>query len=172
MIKKEIIFTVLEKLNTLTDDSNISEELVSSMIDTKRAMLLKQQYATKSWHLPVEVKQELCMSLELVEKVEGYSCAGKILATTVPVPRSIKIRGRSEQGPWRRPFPFLPENKSQPGDQWHSPHHLHPVPRRYSRQYRFEFFGKPLRLRCRFLLYCNEIFAAKSSRRNRIPLLK
>jgi len=97
MTKREIIYTVFEKLNILTDDTNVSEDLVSSLIDTKRAMLLKQQYATNGWYLPREVKQELCVPLELIDKVDGYSCAGKILASTVTIPRSIRIKGK--EGP-------------------------------------------------------------------------
>tara|TARA_R110000868_G_scaffold33860_3_gene122637 strand:- start:851 stop:1552 length:702 start_codon:yes stop_codon:yes gene_type:complete len=97
MIKREIIYTVFEKLNILSDDSHITEELVSSLIDTKRAMLLKQQYAKSAWHMPIEVKQELCMDLELVNAVDGYSCAGKILSTKVKLPSSIKIKGK--EGP-------------------------------------------------------------------------
>ena len=65
------------ELNILSDDSNISEELISSLLDTKRAMLLKQQYAKNSWHMPIEIKQELCMDLELVDKVDGFSLCRK-----------------------------------------------------------------------------------------------
>ena len=97
MTKNEIIYTVFEKLNIQSDDANVSSELVSSLIDTKRAMLLKQQYAKNSWHMPIEIKQELCMDLELVKKVDGYGCAGKILATSVSLPKSIKIKGK--EGP-------------------------------------------------------------------------
>lgn len=97
MTKREIIYTVYEKLNILSDDTHISEELVSSLIDTKRAMLLKQQYAKNSWHMPIEIKQELCLDIGLVDKVSGYSCAGKILATSIALPNSIKIKGK--EGP-------------------------------------------------------------------------
>ena len=97
MTKREIIYTVFEKLNILSDDTKVTEELVSSLIDTKRAMLLKQQYAKNSWHMPIEIKQELCMDLSLVDSVSGYSCAGKILSTSVALPRSIKIKGK--EGP-------------------------------------------------------------------------
>jgi hypothetical protein len=97
MNKRELIYTVFEKLNILSDDSNITEELVSSLIDTKRAMLLKQQYAKSAWHMPIEIKQELCMDLTLTNKVDGYSCAGKMLTTSVSLPRSIKIKGK--EGP-------------------------------------------------------------------------
>ena len=97
MTKRELIFTVLEKLNIHSDDSRLSEELISSLLDTKRAMLLKQQYAKNAWHMPIEIKQELCMDLELIDKVDGYSCAGKILSTKEALPKSIKIKGK--EGP-------------------------------------------------------------------------
>ena len=71
--------------------------MVSSLLDTKRALLLKQQYSAKPWHLPREVKQELCMTLKLVDSVNGYKCAGKMLQTHHALPSSIKIKGK--EGP-------------------------------------------------------------------------
>ena len=97
MTKNEIIYTIFEKLRISSDDSDYSEELISSLIDSKRAMLLKQQYAKNAWHMPIEIKQELCMNLELVDKVEGYCTAGKIMSTTLSLPKSIKIKGK--EGP-------------------------------------------------------------------------
>tara|TARA_R100000541_G_scaffold50758_1_gene58066 strand:+ start:11010 stop:11678 length:669 start_codon:yes stop_codon:yes gene_type:complete len=97
MTKREIIYAVFEKLNIHSDDTRLSEELVSSLIDTKRAMLLKQQYAKSSWHMPIEIKQEICVDISLVDRVDGYSCAGKILSTNIALPRSIKIKGK--EGP-------------------------------------------------------------------------
>ena len=97
MTKREIIYTVFEKLHVYSDDSKLSEELVSSLIDTKRALLLKQQYAKSSWHMPMEIKQEIEMSVSLVDKVSGYASAGKILATSSILPNSIKIKGK--EGP-------------------------------------------------------------------------
>lgn len=96
MKKIEIIYQVLEKLNIHSDDTRITEELVSNLIDLKRGMLLKQQYSRNPWHMPTMVKQELCLNLNLVDKVNGYSCAGKILATDV-LPWSVKIKGK--EGP-------------------------------------------------------------------------
>jgi len=97
MEKRELIYTIFEKLNINSDDTHVTEELVGSLIDTKRAMLLKQQYAKNAWHMPIEIKQELCLDLELVNSVSGYSCAGKILSTKLELPRSIKIKGK--EGP-------------------------------------------------------------------------
>jgi hypothetical protein len=97
MTKKEIIYSIFEKLNINSDDSDITGEFVSSLIDTKRAMLLKQQYAKNAWQIPIELKQELCLDLEIVNKISGYSCAGKILSTSIPLPKSIKVKGK--EGP-------------------------------------------------------------------------
>ena len=93
MTKREIIYTVLEKLSVNSDDAKISEELVSSMIDTKRALLLKQRFSKASWNIPIEVRQEICMPIGLVDVIAGYSGGGKILKTTEAIPSSIKIKG-------------------------------------------------------------------------------
>lgn len=97
MTKREIIYLVLEKVNVYSDDTDMSQELISTMIDTKRAMLLKQQFSKNPWHLPVEVKQELCLSLEVTDAIDGISCFGKILRTKVKLPGTIKIKGK--EGP-------------------------------------------------------------------------
>ena len=81
MTKREIIYQVFEKVTVHTGDSKISEEFVSSLIDTKRAFLIKQQYSSKSWNMPREVKQELTIDVVLSDRVGGYSSAGKVLTT-------------------------------------------------------------------------------------------
>lgn len=98
MTKNELIYTVFEKLKIQSDDTSLSQELVSSLLDSKRAMLLKQQYSAKSWNVPREIKQELCMGMSLVDKVNGYSCAGKILRSGQVMPKTIKIKGK--EGPF------------------------------------------------------------------------
>lgn len=97
MNKKTIIYTVLEKLKIHTADSKITPELISSMIDTKRAMLIKSRFSKAAWNIPLEIKQEICMPIELVDTVENFSLAGKTIRTSEALPRSIKIRG--QEGP-------------------------------------------------------------------------
>ena len=97
MTKREIIYQVFEKLNIISDDSHITEEFVSSLIDTKRSLLIEQRYSKKPWGMPVHIRQELCLDLQTVNKVHGYSCAGKILGTSIPLPESIMLRGK--EGP-------------------------------------------------------------------------
>ncbi len=94
MDKRTIIYTVLEKLKIYSGDSKITPELISSMIDTKRAMLLKSRFSRNSWNIPIEIKQEICMSLEHVDTISGFSLAGKTIKTSESIPKSIKIRGK------------------------------------------------------------------------------
>ena len=97
MTKRALIYTVFEKLRINSDDNKVTEELISSLIDSKRAMLLKQQYAKNAWHMPIEIKQEICLDLELADKIDGFSCGGRVLSTKISMPRSIKIKGK--EGP-------------------------------------------------------------------------
>ena len=92
MTKKEIIFTIIERLKANGDDSSITEELISSMIDNKRSLLLKQRFSKSFWNIPIEIKQEICLDLSLYNAVDGYSGAGKIIKTKDPLPSSIKIK--------------------------------------------------------------------------------
>jgi hypothetical protein len=94
MDKRTIIYTVLEKLKINSGDSKITPELVSSMIDTKRAMLLKSRFSRNAWNIPIEIKQEICMDIERVDSIDGFSLAGKTIRTSIGIPRSIKIRGK------------------------------------------------------------------------------
>ena len=95
MTKREIIYLVLERLNARSDDSNPTEELVSSLIDVKRSMILKQRFSKAQWNIPIELRQEICMDVSLYDVISGYSGAGKILKTNNAVPSAIKIKGFS-----------------------------------------------------------------------------
>ena len=94
MDKRTIIYTVLEKLKIHSGDSKITPELISSMIDTKRAMLLKSRFSRNTWNIPIEIKQEVCMDIERVDTIDGFSLAGKTIRTAFAIPGSIKIRGK------------------------------------------------------------------------------
>jgi len=97
MTKKELIYTVFERLKINSDDMDITEEFVSFLIDSKRAMLLKQRFDAKPWAMPLETKQEICVNLELTARVPGFECVGTILRSDAPLPESIKIKGK--EGP-------------------------------------------------------------------------
>lgn len=97
MTKREIIYSVFEKLKILTDDSDLTEEFISSLIDSKRAMLLKQQFGKSPWDMPLQAQQEICLTLEVADAIDGVTCFGKILRSKLKLPSSVKIRGK--QGP-------------------------------------------------------------------------
>lgn len=92
--KKELIYTVFEKLKINSDDMDITEEFISSLIDSKRAMLIKQRLEKSPWATNPEIMQEICMELENVSVIDGMTCFGKILRTKNPLPKSIKVKGK------------------------------------------------------------------------------
>jgi len=93
MTKNELIYTVYEQLKVTSDDNELSREFVSSLIDSSRATLIKQTYGNKSWNIPIEIKQELCIGLEPVSNIDGLTCFGKILRTKNKIPSGISIKG-------------------------------------------------------------------------------
>lgn len=93
MTKREIIFTILEKLKIESDDSDLTQEFVSALIDLTRAKLIKQTYGNKEWNIPIELRQELCLSLSPVSSVDGISCSGTILRTDDIIPKGISVKG-------------------------------------------------------------------------------
>ncbi len=95
--KRQIVFSVLERLQIYSDDANITEEFVSSLIDSKRAMLIQQKLTKSIWRAPNEIKQRLCINLALTDKIEGYCGGGNILKSIDPLPTSIRVRGK--EGP-------------------------------------------------------------------------
>lgn len=92
--KRELIYTVFEKLKINSDDMDITEEFVSSLIDSKRAMLIKQKLDKTPWATNPEIIQEICMDLENIDVIDGMTCFGKILRTKNPLPKSIKVKGK------------------------------------------------------------------------------
>ena len=93
MTKNELIYTVYEQLKTSSDDTDISKEYLSSLIDSTRASLIKQTYGNKAWNIPIQIKQELCLGLEPVSNIDGLTCFGKILRTKDKLPAGISIKG-------------------------------------------------------------------------------
>jgi len=93
MTKRELIYTVYERLNIETDDTNLTEEFVSSLLDSTRAKLIKQTYGNKGWNVPSSIKQELCLSLTPAAAIDGESCAGSILRSDDIIPIGISIKG-------------------------------------------------------------------------------
>lgn len=93
MTKNELIYTVYEQLKITSDDNELSREFVSSLIDSSRATLIKQTYGNKSWNIPIEIKQELCLGLKPVSNIDGLTCFGKVLRSKDKIPSGISIKG-------------------------------------------------------------------------------
>ena len=93
MTKRELIYTIYERLNIQNDDTDLTEEFVSSLIDSTRSKLIKQSYSANIWNIPIAIKQELCIGLTPVESIKGESCFGKILASDVAIPIGISMKG-------------------------------------------------------------------------------
>jgi hypothetical protein len=92
MKKINLIYNVREKLKLNSDDTDTSDELISHLIDLKRVKVLEQRMSKGAWMLPIEVKQEIKLELEVVDSVDGMSCFGKILRTKLPVPSMIRSK--------------------------------------------------------------------------------
>ena len=93
MTKRDLIFTIYELLKVSSDDTDLSEEFVSSLVDSTRAKLIKQTYGNKEWNIPIEVTQELCFQLENVASVNGATCFGTILRSTAVIPKGLSVKG-------------------------------------------------------------------------------
>jgi len=103
MTKKELIYNVREKLKLNSDDSDTSDELISHLIDLKRVKVLQQRMARGAWMVPVEIKQEVKLDLEVIDSVDGMSCFGKILRTKLAVPAMVRSKGTDAGVTVRRP---------------------------------------------------------------------
>ena len=93
MTKNELIYLAYDRLKVSSDDTDLSPELVSFQIDATRAKFIKNQYGSKDWNMPIELKQELCLGLENINDVNGADCFGTILRTSEVLPKGIKVKG-------------------------------------------------------------------------------
>ena len=94
MTKRELIYTVYERLNIENDDTNLTEEFVSSLLDSTRAKIIKQTYGNKGWNAPIAIKQELCLGLTPASTIDGETCVGSILRSDDVLPLGISIKGQ------------------------------------------------------------------------------
>lgn len=66
------IYDVIEAVRQYSDDSDISVEHVGFMIDTTRALLLRQKYANPGSIIPQRIRQRLHFTLELASENDLY----------------------------------------------------------------------------------------------------
>jgi hypothetical protein len=95
MTQREIIYDIREKLKLNSDDIDITDDYLAHLIDVKRVYLIKQRFSKFTKNIPEEVKQVICLDLEVVESIYGEPCFGDILTTKEPIPGLLEIGGRS-----------------------------------------------------------------------------
>lgn len=65
------IYSVREKLKSLSDDELLNNELIKHLLNTKRDYLLQQKYSDYRRVIPDNLKQTIEIELESVERVPG-----------------------------------------------------------------------------------------------------
>lgn len=93
MIKLELIYNVREKLKIHSDDSETSDEFISHLLDLKRVKVIQQQIGKTPYRIPIETRQEIKLTTEVVNNIDGLSCFGKILRTKDAVPNMVRSKG-------------------------------------------------------------------------------
>lgn len=96
MIKLNIIYDIKEKLKISSDDSDLTTEYISHLIDVKRATLIKQSYSNMTKTIPSLLYQDVCLTLEVAPLIPGMTCYGTILRTVEPLPDVLNISGRED----------------------------------------------------------------------------
>ena len=91
---REIIYDVREKLKTLNySESKITDEYLIHLANVKRAFLLKQKYSDVRKYIADDMKQIICIDLELKDKIEELNCSDKVLVSVDPIPELINFNG-------------------------------------------------------------------------------
>lgn len=70
---KEIVYSVLDEIKSISDDSLFTEDHVIFLAEKYRTFLLKQRYSDIKKQIPESNYQTIC--LDLIE-VPGESCEG------------------------------------------------------------------------------------------------
>jgi hypothetical protein len=87
--KNYYIYDIIEALRQFSDDTNVSIEHLSFLIDNNRALLLRQKYKDIGQIIPQGIRQRLHFPLELVDD-NVFASLNKVLATTTALPRLIE----------------------------------------------------------------------------------
>lgn len=90
-----LIFDIREKLKLNSDDIDITDEYLAHLINVKRTYLIKQRFSNATRNIPEEVKQIICLDLDVIDTISGEPCFGDILVSKNKIPSLIEIGGRS-----------------------------------------------------------------------------
>ena len=95
MILNKIIYDIREKLKLNTDDIDITDEYIYHLIEVKRSFLIKQRFSKFTRNIPEEIRQLICVDLEVVDSISDAPCFGDILKSKDRIPAMLEIGGRS-----------------------------------------------------------------------------
>jgi len=91
----KIIYDVREKLKFNTEDIGVTDDYIAHLINIKRNMLVKQRFSKFNKNIPEEVKQIICVPLDVVDSIDGEPCFGSVVKSETIMPDLLEIGGRS-----------------------------------------------------------------------------
>lgn len=87
--KNHYIYDIIERLNSFSDDTELSVEHISFLIDETRALVIKQSYQGIGTSIPRVIKQQINTTLTLDQENE-FNTLDKILCTEDALPTLIE----------------------------------------------------------------------------------
>lgn len=84
--KLEIIYDIKERLNSYSDDSNLTDRYLSHLVDEYRSVFLKNKYSTFKRKIPIINKQRVELTMS-PERTSRY--AGAIMSSAERVPDTL-----------------------------------------------------------------------------------
>lgn len=81
--KQEIIYDIKERLNSYSDDSNLTDRYLSHLVDEYRSVFLRNKYTTFKRKIPVINKQRISLTMS-PERTARYN--GAIISSTSAIP--------------------------------------------------------------------------------------
>lgn len=88
---RELVFSVLDTLKEVSDDSHFTEEHVIYMLGKVRSLLLKQRYSDLRKEIPQSNYQTVCIDLERINGIDGLPCTGAYLKSKTTIPDMMEI---------------------------------------------------------------------------------
>lgn len=94
MLVKEFVYSVLDQLKNLSDDTIITEEHVIFLMKKYRAFLIKKEQEKNRGVQDAASEfetQQICLDLEKIPALDGEPCTGGYyLRTTKPIPKILE----------------------------------------------------------------------------------
>lgn len=97
MIVEKLVYDVREALKKYSDDSELDDRRIIYLYDVKRAKYIRQAINNTMRPIDISVKQNLCLSLEVVSALEcGLDIGCKeLVRTTRPIPTPLQLHDRT-----------------------------------------------------------------------------